>query len=290
MFVIENDIIKVGILSKGAELCSIVKKQTGNEYIWQADPGIWANHAPVLFPIVGGLKNGSYTYEGKEFHLPRHGFVRNNKNIELRDQTEDSLTFILSQSEETLKNYPFQFNLEIKYHLTENNLEVSHKVSNPGEKPLYFSIGGHPAFNVPLYSAEEYEDHYLEFDRKLDLKTNLLTNDGLISSQTKLVTENSGRINLHKDLFNKDALISRDIQSKRITLKSKKSGEILSVEFEDFNDLGIWAKPAAPFLCIEPWLGHADLENTTGDIKTKEGIIELMPSADFSASYTIKIA
>lgn len=290
MFQIQNDFLKVGVHSKGAELCSIVKKQTGREYIWQANPDIWANHAPILFPIVGGLKNGSYSYEGKEFHLPRHGFVRNNTNIILTESTENSLTFSLTHSEETHKNYPFQFYLEITYFLEKNNLTVTHKVINPGEKHLYFSVGGHPAFNVPLTEGEEYEDHYLEFDRNLKLETNLLTEEGLISSRTKRVTENGRRIDLHKDLFNKDALIFRNINSKNVALVSKNSGKILSVEFDDFKDLGIWAKPAASFVCIEPWLGHADLENTTGDIKTKEGIIELMPSLEFSASYTILIA
>src|SRR5690606_13178174 len=121
-----------------------------------------------------------------------------------------------------------------------------------------FSIGGHPAFNVPLNEDGAYEDHYLEFDRKLDLETNLLTEDGLISSRKRTVTRNDSLINLHKDLFNKDALIFRNIKSKNVDLVSKTSGKILSVEFQDFRDLGIWAKPAAPFVCIEPWLGHAD--------------------------------
>src|SRR5690606_8587305 len=235
MFYIENDLLKVGVLSKGAELCSIIKKQTGKEYMWQADPGIWANHSPILFPIAGGLKNGSYSYEVREYNLPRHGVVRNNTNIQLIERTESSFTFSLSYSEETLKIYPFAFRLEITYLLTGNNLEITHKVLNPAEKPMYFSIGGHPAFNIPLNENEKYEDHYLEFDRKLDLETNLLTEDGLISSLTRTVTRNESRINLHKELFNKDALIFRGIQSKKVSLTSKISGEILSVEFDDFN-------------------------------------------------------
>ena len=290
MVQIENDFLKVGVLSKGAELCSIIKKQSGKEYIWQANPNIWAHHAPILFPIVGGLKNGSYSYEGRQYQLPRHGFIRNNTNIELKDRTEQSVTFSLSHSEETLKIYPFAFRLEITYLLTKNNLVVSHKVLNPAENPMYFSIGGHPAFNVPLNENEAYEDHYLEFDRKLELETNLLSEEGLISSLTRTVTKNESRIHLRKDLFNKDALIFRNIPSRKVSLESKISGQILSVEFDDFKDLGLWAKPAAPFVCIEPWIGYADVETATGDIKNKEGIMELMPSAEFSASYTISIA
>lgn len=290
MFYLENDFLKVGVLSKGAELCSIIKKETGKEYIWQADPDVWANHAPILFPIVGGLRKGSYTYEGKEFHLPRHGFVRNNSNIKLKSQTESELIFSLEFSQETLKVYPFKFDLEVSYKLQEKSIVVSNKVINKDSKNLYFSIGGHPAFNIPFFEGDKYEDYYLEFDRNLDLKTHLLTPEGLISSRTKTVTKNDRRIDLHKDLFNKDALIFRNITSPEVSLVSKNSGKILTIKYNDFKYLGIWAKPAAPFVCIEPWLGHADLEITTGDIKTKEGIMELMPSKVFSASYAITIA
>lgn len=290
MFCIQNDFLSIGVLSKGAELCSIQKKQTGKEYLWQADPNIWANHSPILFPIVGGLKNSSYTYEGKEFHLPRHGFVRNNSNIRLKSQTETGLVFSLHHSAETLKVYPFKFELEISYYLINNALIVSHRVINKDFKNIYFSIGGHPAFKVPVYEEENYNDHYLEFDSKMDLETHILNKEGLISSATRKITENDSRIALHKDLFKKDALIFKNIQSKKVALISKRSGKILTVEYSDFKDLGIWAKPGAPFVCIEPWLGFADTENSTGDIKTKEGIMELMPSETFNASYTITIA
>src|SRR5699024_7152919 len=161
---------------------------------------------------------------------------------------------------ETLKIYPFDFRLEITYHLSGTTLEIIHKVLNPAEKPMYFSIGAHPAFNIPLYENEDYEDHYLELDRKLDLETDLLTGDGLISSRTKTMTQNESQIKLQEGLVNKDALIFRNIPSKVVSLVNKSSGKILSVEYDDFNDLGIWAKAGAPFVCIEPWLGHADME------------------------------
>ena len=155
---------------------------------------------------------------------------------------------------------------------------------------MYFSVGGHPAFNAPLNEGESYEDYYLEFDRNLDLNTYLLNEEGLISSETRTVIRNDNKINLHRNLFDSDALIFKNIESKKVALKNKNSGTVLTVEYNDFKDLGIWAKPAAPYVCIEPWLGYADVEGTTQDLKTKEGIIELMPSETFDASYTITIA
>ncbi|HSI68664.1 MAG TPA: hypothetical protein VK941_00405 [Gillisia sp.] len=155
---------------------------------------------------------------------------------------------------------------------------------------MFFSLGGHPAFNAPLYEGEEYEDYYLEFDRKMDLKTYLLNEEGLISNNIKVVLQNDNKIRLHKNLFDKDALIFRNITSKSVTLKSEKSGTILTVDYSDFKDLGIWAKPGAPYVCIEPWLGMADMEGTDQQLKNKEGIIEIMPSEKFNASYSVRIA
>lgn len=287
-FGIQNEFLKVEVLSKGAELCSLKKLKTDTEYIWQADPGIWSSHAPNLFPIIGALKDGEIVYEGKAYPLTRHGFIRNNENILLKESSKDKLVFQFSTSEETLKIYPFRFNFEITFKLEYQTLMISHTISNLDEKILYFSLGGHPAFNVPLYEGEEYGDYYLEFDQKQDLRTNLLSEAGLISEKTKEVTRNDNRIQLHKHLFDNDALVFKNISSKEVALKSK-TGPVLSLKYKDFKHLGIWAKPAAPFVCIEPWLGYADVEGTTKDIKTKEGINELMPSGKFDASYTITI-
>ncbi|CAM4026900.1 aldose 1-epimerase family protein [Gillisia limnaea] len=290
MYQIQNDFLSVGVLSKGAELCSIKNLQTDKEYIWQANPEIWNSHAPNLFPIIGALKNGEFHYNNRRYQLPKHGIVRNNSDIKLKEQKPDFLIFNLKYSDETLKNYPFKFNLEIKFELKEKTLRVSHKISNLDEKPMYFSVGGHPAFNAPLYERETYEDYYLEFDQNQDLNTNLLNKDGLISSETVAVIRDDNKIQLHRNLFDKDALIFKNIESKEVALKSKKSGTVLTVEYNDFKDLGIWAKPGAPYVCIEPWIGYADVEGTTQDLKTKEGIMELMPSKTFDASYVITIA
>ena len=274
----------------GAELCSIKNHENNLEYIWQADPAIWGSHAPNLFPVIGGLKNGVFIYEGNEYAMPKHGFLRHNKNIRLKEKTDSSLIFELDHSPETLEIYPFKFHFEISFALKNKTLTITHNISNRDSKPLYFSLGGHPAFNVPLFKGETYEDHFLEFDQKMDLNTFILSDEGLVTNETSVVARNDHRIGLHKELFLKDALIFKNIPSKKVSLKSKFSGEILTVEYKDFKNLGIWAKPGASYVCIEPWLGIADNANTIGDIKTKEGIIELMPSQDFSPSYAITIA
>ncbi len=286
---LENELLSVGIKSIGAELCSIINKHTAVEYIWHGDPAFWGSHAPVLFPIIGALKDNTYFFEGNEYHLPKHGFFRNNENVILKKKSDDTLTFSLKYSEKTLKSYPFKFELEVSFILKDKTLEVKHQVFNLDEQPVYFSLGGHPAFNAPLFPGEIYEDYYMEFDQKMDLDTCVLTNDGLISNTSKTVTKKDDKIQLTPELFNDDALIFEDIQSKNVSLMSKHTGKILSLQYDDFKNLGVWAKPKAPYVCIEPWLGIADMEDTDQELKNKIGINKLMPTHSFCASYFIEI-
>ena len=287
---LENEFLSIGVKSIGAELCSIKNILTGTEYIWQGDPSFWASHAPNLFPIIGALKNDTYSFEGVSFNMPKHGFFRNNEAVILKKNSNNELTFSLKFSEDTLKSYPFKFDLEISFLLNGKSLEVKHEIFNLDTKEIYFSIGGHPAFNTPLFPGETYEDYYLEFDQKMELTTAVLSNDGLISNISETVLKDENKIHLRKDLFDNDALIFQDIPSKKVILNSKHSGRILTVDYPDFENLGIWAKPNAPYVCIEPWLGIADTEDTDQNFKTKKGINKLMPTQSFCATYTIEIA
>lgn len=286
---INNDILSIAVKPTGAELSSLKNLNTGIEHLWQGNSEFWTGQAPNLFPVMGLLKDGEFTYEGKAYQMPKHGFVRHNENIKLKEETAHKLVFELEFSEETLKIYPFKFRFQISYTLNQNKLEVAHKLVNLDEKSLYFSLGGHPAFNAPISSNEAYEDYYLEFDQKLDLRTHLLDQNGLVSTKTEGVLDNQDKIKLHKNLFDNDALIFKNIQSKKVSLKSQNSGEILNVEYSNFKNLGIWAKPGAPYVCIEPWLGIADLADTNKDFTTKEGIEKLESNTDFTAVYTITI-
>ncbi|MDR5590700.1 aldose 1-epimerase family protein [Christiangramia sp. SM2212] len=286
---IENDFLKISVKETGAELCSIINKENDIEYIWQADPKIWGSHAPNLFPIIGEIKNGKYFYEGKEYSVPKHGFIRHNENIRLKERSEHQLVFELLYSEETLEMYPFKFDLRIAFTIDGKNLEVSHHLINLDEKPIYFSLGGHPAFNIQLFNNENIDDYSLQFDRKMDLKTYILNDDGLVSSETKEILKNDHTIKLTENIFDEDALIFKNINSNKVDLVSAKHGKILSVEYKDFKNLGIWAKPGAPYVCIEPWLGIADVEDTNQNLKDKEGIEVLNEGEEINHFYMIQI-
>lgn len=287
---IENEFLKITIKETGAELCSIFNKKNKKEYIWQADPEIWGSHAPNLFPIIGVIKNGKYRYEGKEYSVPKHGFIRYNEKIRLKERSEHQLVFEFLYSEETLEMYPFKFDFRIAFTLHGKSLEVNHHIINLDEKPIYFSVGGHPAFNIQHFENEKIGDYYLEFDRKMDLDTYLLNEEGLVSSRTESILKNENKIQLTEHIFDNDALIFKNIPSKKVDLISQKNGKILSVAYKDFKNLGIWAKPGAPYVCIEPWLGIADLESTDQNIKKKQGIIRLDREKEFNADYTITIS
>lgn len=290
MQTLKNNLLKIAVNTIGAELCNISSTKNGTHFMWDANPNVWGSYAPNLFPIIGALKNGTYLLDGKTYTLPKHGFVRHNKNLELHEQTNNSLTFRLIYNESTLKNYPFKFEFYITYLLINNTIEVIHRIKNADDKTMFFSVGGHPAFKCPVFENENYSDYTLEFEHIENAKTHLINlENGLITSKTEAVFNNSNVIKLTHDLFNKDALVFKDLKSKKVSLKSKNSGHILTVSYHDFPYLGIWAKPKGDYVCIEPWLGIADSENTYQDFKTKEGVLSLKPKHTFKASYTIEI-
>jgi galactose mutarotase-like enzyme len=288
-FTLENSRYKVTVKETGAELCGFESLKSGREYIWQADTGIWASHAPNLFPIIGCLKGDAFIFKGKEYKWPKHGFIRNNSEVKLVEQTDNSLTFGMRYSEDTLKVYPFRFEFRIKYTLDENTLKVEHIIINHGDEEMLFSVGGHPGFTCPLNKGEKYNDYYLEFEKPDTSETWQVQKDGLIAKDTLPVFDKPGIINLHPNIFNNDALVFKDLKSRKVSLKSRKSNQVLTVSFEDFPYLGIWAKPNAPYVCIEPWIGIADSYNSDRDFEHKEGLVTLASKSEFTASYFISV-
>jgi len=289
MATIENDILKIGVSELGAELCQILSKASGKEYMWDANPDVWGSYAPVLFPVIGAVKNGFVLIKGKEFKVPRHGFIRNNPNVILVEETASSLTYGLKFSEKTLLIYPYEFEFLITFLLEGNKIVISHKIINHGKETMFFSLGGHPAFKCPLNEGEVYEDYYLEFEKIENASTWLLAKEGLVGNETKPMMENTNILPLNSGLFDDDALIFKDLNSKSVSLKSKKSSQVLRVDYSDFPYLGIWAKPNAKFVCIEPWLGIADTADSDQNFETKEGILDLAAGKTFEASYSIEI-
>lgn len=278
--ILELQGIQAKFNQKGAELISLTKNN--REFIWQADPKFWNKHSPILFPIVGTLKNDSYQFEDKEYHLPRHGFARE-MDFEVLQKTENSITFSLQHSAETLKFYPFKFLLELTYTLTERGISFNYKVENKGEETMYFSLGGHPAFNL----KENFKDYSLLFENAEVLNCSPLVNN-LISDKIETINLNENTLHLNYDLFENDALILKKIECKSVTiLENGKS--MLKVNYDDFSDLGIWTKFNAPFICIEPWLGYADTVDSSGKLKDKEGIRNLAPKSTFNAGFSIEI-
>ena len=278
---LSNNVISARINTLGAELCSL-KNTENKDFIWEGDPAYWGKHSPVLFPIVGTLKNNTYTHNNKEYILTRHGFARD-MEFELVDQTANTATFSIQSNSTTLASYPFQFELQIQYTLFHSTLEIAYKVINKDNSAIPFSIGAHPAFALP----GNFENYSLEFEKVEPLEYTLLEND-LVSTQTETIATNSNFVPLTHKLFERDALIFKKLESKSLTIIEKEIPR-LKVHFEDFPNLGIWTKVGAPFLCIEPWFGYSDTTETNGNLFEKEGIIVLKSTDTFQTKFCIEI-
>ncbi len=281
---LENDFLKIKVKHKGAELCSLFNKQTALEYVWPAGDE-WAKHAPLLFPIVGQLKNDQYEYKAKMFTMERHGFART-KNFRLKSNTSQSLTFILESDAQTMLHYPFAFQLEVSYTLHQHLLAINYKVINPVSDELLFSIGAHPAFKIPLLKEEFYSDYYLQFNHPENADRWLLC-AGLIAESTPYFT-NRDQLPLSHSLFKDDALVFKNMQSTIISIRCKKTEHGLHFKMDGYPFLGIWAAKNANFVCIEPWHGIADGVNTSGMLENKEGIIKLSGHNEFNCAYSIE--
>lgn len=286
---IENDLFKVEVDECGAELCSILSKSSGQEYIWQADPEVWKGAAPVLFPVIGALKDGKFKFEGKTYELPKHGFARRSNKFRLINRTASRLSFTIASDEDTLVMYPFRFEMKISFFLFESRLQVFHEVVNTDDKPMYFSLGGHPAFNYPWKDGESRDNYYLEFERKENNTIFGISENGLLTKEEKPLMEETNKLVLEDGLFDNDALVFTELNSSEVSLKSKSSKSKVSVNFDDFPFLGLWSKPDANFLCIEPWDGLPDFEDSDQELTRKPGIIKLGAGSIHYASYTIQI-
>jgi galactose mutarotase-like enzyme len=287
MFSIENDQLKVIINSKGAELQSIFNKEFGIEYMWSGDAAFWGKKSPVLFPIVGTLKNDMYFYNNKSYKLSRHGFARD-MGFEVADQQKESVSFFIKNNESTFKNYPFAFEFFIKYAIDNNKLTVTYTVKNIFAEEMYFSVGGHPAFKVPLAEVTTYTDYYLQFNNDESLQRWPISADGLIENKSLPVLTGTNVLQLTKELFSKDALVFKHPVSSVISLRSGKTNHGLDFTISGFPYLGIWAAKNADFVCIEPWCGIADSIDTNQQLIHKEGINKLNAGEIFERSWSAK--
>jgi galactose mutarotase-like enzyme len=283
MISISNGQLSVGVKPKGAELCSI-RSADGTEYIWQAAPAFWNRHAPILFPMVGKLRDGRYTLDGKPYELSPHGFARD-LEFAVIEQSAQSMVFQLLPTAATRAAYPFEFSLTITYRLSGNRLSIEYTVRNTGSSLMPFSIGTHPAFNLhgPL------EECSLEFGQPETVKSYLVNTQGLVSKETGAALTNSTTLPLSQTIFDRDVLIFLDAKSDQITLKAKNSPHRLTMDFPGFPQLGIWSKPGAPFVCIEPWYGYSDPETPYGELWNKPGLLKLEAGKTFACTHGITV-
>lgn len=290
-YVLENDRLKVTFRRKSAEMISIVKKETETEYLWCGDPKYWGWTSPILFPLVGGVRDQKYTYEGKTYPMKQHGFARN-QEFSLVSRTEDTIWFSLEDTEETREIYPFAFRLEVGYVLSGSQIRVCWRVKNTDEKTLYFSIGAHPAFMCPLAGKGEQSDYYMGFETEAGELTYRLIDAGcgLIDEKEYPLTLENGMHQIGKHQFDQDALIMEHHQTEKMYLAGPDKKPYVTVDF-DAPLFGIWspAKKNAPFVCIEPWYGRSDLNTFHGTLEEREYGNQAEPGEVFERSYTITI-
>ena len=284
IFELKNEFLQVKIDSLGAELQSVFQLETQTELLWQADPQFWSRRSPILFPTVGRLKEDRYSVDGKEYSMQQHGFARNHV-FEVEQVSGNCLEFSLTENVETLAQYPFQFQLKIRYELIGAKIQVTYLVQNPSETDLPFSIGSHPAFRCPLHTDEDFSDYSIYFSEFETVDRHLLK-DGLFTGETRPVLRNEKELKLNYADFQSDAFVFKNLNSKRLTLENKSRTYALEFEFENFQQFGIWTKPQAPFLCLEPWNGFADSVAGQVEFKDKPGLIQLKSNETFTCQFS----
>ena len=287
---LRNDRIEIKISNHGAELTSLRDRAANRELLWQADPAVWGRHAPILFPVIGALKNDTTEIDGRPYGIPKHGFVRDSE-LELLGKHGDRITFRLCYNDETLAQYPYKFDLRITYRLRNEHLIVYHEVTNVDERPIHFCLGGHPAFRVPVFPGDDYADNFLRFEHPEDSGSYTVQANGTLTTTKRPVPWAAGgtELPLTHDLFANDALVFDDLDTRSITLESRNHGPWLKVDFAGWPHLGIWAKTTGDFVCIEPWIGLSDFENTDGKLASKPGLVELDPNEVYEMSYDVKL-
>jgi galactose mutarotase-like enzyme len=286
MIILQNELLSASISPNGAELQSLISKETGIEYMWCGDAAYWGKFSPVLFPIVGTLKDDTYYYEGQAYKLPRHGFARE-KIFAVTQISETEAVFTIESDEATLAVYPFDFVFKLRYKLNGTSLSCTYEVENPGTKDLLFSVGAHPAFAVPNLKDSEYEDYFLQFNNPEILKRYKLE-AGLIGTQTEIIVTENGRLPLSAGLFYEDAIVLKNLESTCTTIGCYKHSHGLHFHFNNFPFFGIWAAKNAPFVCLEPWCGIADSTEHNQQLEDKEGIITLSPNTSWERSWEVE--
>lgn len=289
-FILKNESMTVGFNTLGGELTSI--RANGIEYLWQGDKTYWGGQAPILFPIVGSLRNKKATFKnGKTCCMERHGVARK-RNFQMTEQTKHSISFSLASDEETLAQYPYRFRLTEKYTLAQNHVIITYIIQNLNDETMPFQIGGHPGFNCPLIQTERFEDYVVEFEQAETADCPVLIPEtGVVDIANKrYVLKNSKTLPMTHDLFQKDALIFEHIKSKKVRLFNPKGIRFVELSFQDFDNLLVWSSiNGGPFVALEPWSGLATCSDESDIFEDKRGVYLLASHQEKTVSYTITI-
>ena len=272
---ISSDRLTAGIAAFGAELQHLTDTH-GRELQWDGDPAFWHGRAPILFPVIGLLEEGSYRLDGISYAMPKHGFARHS-TFDIVESVTDAATFRLTASDETRAIYPFEFQLDIRFSLADTTLSIAATITNLGDAPMPASFGFHPALRWPLPFGEPREDHAIRFEHDEAAPVRRIDPNGFLRAEPVPTPVVGDTLALRDDLFVDDALIFDRLTSRRLSYGAP-TGPRLDVEFADFPTLGVWTKPGAGFVCIEPWQGFSDPVGFAGDIRDKPGIIEIAPA------------
>lgn len=283
---LENKYLRVAVDTFGAEVQSIVNRETGFEYLWDGRPEFWKRRSPVLFPIVGSVWNGTFRMDGIEYSLGQHGFARDMEFTPFGDRS-DELWYALEATESTLAKYPRRFRLEIGYRLDGRSLRVMWRVHNLDKSAMDFQIGAHPALMMPDFHPDDPVHAYFSFDRD-GLQTEILNPDGAVGSGHRPVALNDRLLAIGPHTFDCGTYIFGDSQLRRVDLLDKEESPVVSVSF-DAPYLGLWSpRPDCPFVCIEPWYGRADREGFDGDFADRTAVNRLLPDQTFEAGYSME--
>jgi galactose mutarotase-like enzyme len=280
--------LRCTIALQGAELRSLLDVQARDEYIWQRDPLVWADSAPILFPVVGRLRGGAYLHDGQRYPMPIHGFART-AEFSVMESCPNSATLVLRESPETLACYPFRFVLQVAFTLEAHCLHVRYRVCNPGAVALPFSLGSHPGFRLPKARSGGWNLAFSDEEEPLcyRLDGNLLEGNLLARAPEALELAGGRHLQLTPDLFARDALIFKRIRSRHVRLQERNGRVRLSVATGGAPSLGLWSRPGADYICIEPWHGYDDDAETTEQLAGKPGIVVLPPGQHFYTEYAI---
>jgi len=281
MINLKNEFLTVDIAEMGAELKSI--KYMGVEYIWEGKQEVWGNSAPIMFPICGGLRDGKYEYQGKEYKLPKHGYAKVTL-FEVESSSQTSATFLHKSSDETRKNYPFDYEFRVVYTLDGKTLKISYDVKNLTLGDMYFSVGAHEGY----YTPEGIEDYDVIFPEEETLSSYVLYGN-LQSDQMLPIINASKYLPLYDKYFTVDALLFKDLKSRSATLRNRKTGRAVRVDFPTADYFLLWHKPASPYICLEPWAGIQQPVDSSYDITEKEGIIKLCEGEEYSFIHNITV-